>query len=80
MKKRGSSCPVCHRDYTEENPRTRHHILPKRFFFGVGGLYELCRDCHNKLEFFIPLKTKLLDFEYKRILDRFVRNYQNASH
>jgi hypothetical protein len=73
------SCPVCKQDYCEKNWRTRHHILPKRFFHGVGGLYILCRKCHNKLELLIPVKRRLEEYEYREILFLFIKNEKAAS-
>jgi len=70
-----SYCPVCEREYTEANCRTRHHILPKRFFGGKGGLYVLCRECHNKLELLIPFKLQLTEVEYRNILSNFIKRY-----
>jgi type I restriction-modification system DNA methylase subunit len=69
-------CPVCNVLYTDGNWKSRHHILPKRFFGGIGGLFELCRDCHNELEKLIPYNTKLTEFEYRDILADFVINRQ----
>ena len=69
-------CPVCNREYQEENWRTHHHILPRRFFKGEGELFELCRNCHNKLEDLIPVKIKLTVYEYKQILHDFIKKHK----
>jgi len=66
------SCPICNLIYTKDNWRSGHHILPKRFFKGEGGIYYLCRSCHNLLELFIPQDTKLSVKEYKQILRNFI--------
>jgi len=66
------SCPVCSQEYSKVNIRTRHHVLPKRFFRDKGRLFELCRNCHDKLEKLIPQKTRLDVWEYKAILHMFV--------
>ena len=69
-------CVVCFEYYTEENPKSRHHILPKRFYGGNGGLFEMCRNCHNKLEKLIPLRKKLETWQYKQILEFFIKSHQ----
>lgn len=68
-------CPVCHKTYTNDNPKTEHHILPKRFFKGEGDKQELCRKCHNKLETLIPFSPQLTEYEYKRILANFLAKH-----
>lgn len=76
MKDKSGNCPACNVEYTVENWKSRHHILPKRFFGGEGGLFELCRQCHNELEKLIPAKKQLTECEYKAILCDFVRSKQ----
>jgi hypothetical protein len=68
----GKSCPVCNQEYSQTNVRTKHHVLPRRFFKGKGKLFELCRNCHNKLEKNIPQKIRLDEWEYEAILYMFV--------
>ncbi len=70
-------CPVCHQPYTEDNIKTEHHILPKRFFNGEGDKQELCRHCHNKLERLIPVYPQLTRYEYKRILYNFLAKHSS---
>lgn len=43
-------CPAC----GVVKPMTRHHVMPKRFFSGKGKTELICRDCHDKLELYIP--------------------------
>ena len=80
MKSQVGECPVCNRNYTQENCRTRHHILPKRFFKGRGGLYTLCRLCHNELEYMIPLSKILPEEMYSQILYNFIKKTQRRIH
>jgi len=72
MKVQKGFCVVCGEPYTIDNPKTRHHILPKRFFGGNGGLFKICRNCHNKLENKIPSKKRLQPWQYKQILLNFI--------
>lgn len=65
------SCPICKKCYTQENQKSHHHILPKRFFNGIGEQKELCRNCHNKLERLIPRNVQLSEREYYRIYFKF---------
>ena len=68
-------CPVCHKPYTPDNWRSHHHIYPKRFFQGEGELFELCRNCHNRLELLIPIRQLLAKQEYIRILNHFITHH-----
>lgn len=48
-------CPYCRKlSYL-----TKHHILPKRWFFGKGAIHRLCRKCHDWLEKDIAMEEKL---------------------
>ena len=66
-------CPICNREYSVNNPRTEHHILPKRFFGKTSDVYHLCRKCHDKLEMFIPFEPMLEPYEYWQLLTDFIR-------
>lgn len=68
-------CPVCNRSYCNDNPKTSHHICPKRYFGGSGGTFELCRNCHNALERKIPYAPKLSKVEYESILQNFLTEH-----
>lgn len=72
-KNKGGNCPVCGVAYHTNNWRSGHHILPKRFFHGIGGIYYMCRQCHNELEFFIPQKKLLEEEKYWQILIDFIK-------
>ncbi len=67
------NCPVCDKLYTRDNWKSRHHILPRRFFNGEGELFTLCRNCHNKIEKIIPIYQKLSEQEYYQILFNFIK-------
>lgn len=68
-------CPVCQKIYDFNNQKTNHHVLPKRFFKGIGDRYELCRKCHDRLERDIPRFQKLAHQTYYRILNRFIARH-----
>jgi len=70
--KTNSRCPICKQKYSGKNRESPHHIYPKRFFGLHNSIYYLCQSCHNKLECFIPLETKLKKKEYDRILKWFI--------
>jgi len=76
MKKHQGFCSLCESNYCDSNFESGHHILPKRFFKGKGGIYYMCRKCHNQLERRIPLAKKLPPKEYKKILDDFIKEKQ----
>ena len=67
-------CPICEAYYSHKNPRTHHHVLPKRFFMGAGETIELCRQCHNELEKLIPAHIQLEIPEYRKIVQVFIKN------
>jgi len=71
------NCPVCNNPYTEGNWKTHHHILPRRYFNGNGEKFELCRNCHNKLEMLIPFAPQLTEWEYYRILLNFLAKHSS---
>ena len=65
----GRHCPICHQSYTLKNIKTKHHILPRRYWQGKVPKIILCRECHNKLESIIRkkevrLKRELTQKEY----------------
>lgn len=64
-------CPKCHRVFDEQVQRTRHHILPHRFYHSSDIIY-LCRDCHDQIEKRIPLKQKLSESVYYLIVNNFL--------
>ncbi|TSC51838.1 MAG: hypothetical protein LiPW41_785 [Parcubacteria group bacterium LiPW_41] len=69
-------CPACLNEYSDiniEHQKTKHHILPKRFFGGGGGQIELCRSCHNDLEKEIPQKKVLSQNKYVEIIKNFFK-------
>ena len=68
-------CPACRLKYTKslERQKTKHHILPKRFFNGKGGKIDICRKCHNELEKRIPQKRMLSKERYLEITVKFIR-------
>lgn len=66
-----NECPICGQNYKPTNTKTKHHIFPRRFFGETGVWFYLCRACHNKLEEFIPKRTKLEREEYLDILKAF---------
>lgn len=72
------SCPICGRQYSSVNIRTRHHVLPKRFFNGRGEIYVLCVYCHRKLEKKIPVIKQLPPDEYRKILQDFIDNNKRS--
>lgn len=52
---RRKTCPKC----GKVKFMTSHHVFPKRFFGeNKKDRVELCRDCHDKLEKYIPVKEK----------------------
>lgn len=76
MKTHKGNCPLCDDEYSDLNFESGHHILPKRFFKGKGGIYYLCRRCHNELERRIPCTKQLKPIEYRRILQDFINMKQ----
>jgi len=72
MKRRKTTeCQICGREYDRKVKFSRHHVLPKRYFKGNGKVEEICRDCHDELEFIIKKqeckdnkRTKLTAKEY----------------
>lgn len=76
MKKR---CEKCR---TKKNI-TKHHVLPRFFYKGQGGICRLCAGCHEKIEKIIQTeetlhsKHKAVRFNlgesiYRHILGRFL--------
>lgn len=73
----------CERCNTRHRP-TRHHILPKVFFNGRGGIAHLCFGCHRDIERIILkaeriasgnpkiARFKLHESEYKQIYKEFI--------
>jgi hypothetical protein len=73
----------CERCGSYLNP-SKHHILPRHFFHGMGGIVWLCRDsCHNEIEKRITAteavysgsrarRFKLAPSEYREILRNFM--------
>jgi len=49
MRKR-KTCPLCKKHYDEvTNPRTGHHVLPRKWYKGVENCkLEACQTCHQK--------------------------------
>lgn len=66
------TCPKCNNPYDDDKRnKTRHHIMPKRFFPGSWETIELCRLCHNQLENNIPVKEKKPDNFYYEVVNMF---------
>lgn len=61
-------CPKC----LQAKPRSVHHILPQRYYKGVGPTLDLCRRCHDELEKLIPFEEKSKSFYY-RVVREFLR-------
>lgn len=73
----------CEKCGTRHRP-TRHHILPKVFFGGYGGISDLCCGCHREIERRILQRErevagnnkitrhKLNEKEYRQILADFL--------
>lgn len=40
------TCQNCKREGAVE----RHHILPRRYYYGFGGTIKLCPNCHTDIE------------------------------
>jgi len=67
-RKRGI-CVKCHSRRT----LTKHHILPRRHYYGEGDIILICRKCHDKLERAIVKAERLTREEYRRILRKFLK-------
>ena len=64
-------CPKCN----EVKELGRHHIFPRRFYKHTKHnrkILDICRQCHNILETFIPQKEKMPDAFYVKIVDLFL--------
>jgi len=61
-------CPFCKRQFPK---LTVHHILPKRFFTSKPFTVNLCRDCHNEIEYQIPAFERLPIGRYFTIVNSF---------
>jgi hypothetical protein len=67
-----SVCPKCQREYSNRIKKTRHHLLPLRFFPDLPLHVILCADCHSKLERLIPTDHVMpIDF-YTEVVVRFL--------
>ena len=69
-------CPKC----KEKRKMTTHHILPKCHFGKTKETGELCRDCHDDLEYVLLLfegkhkgkRRKMLPHYYRELWTLFV--------
>ena len=68
------TCPKC-KKYTF---RTKHHILPRRWYGENNHIIYLCRKDHDNLESLIPFKKMSKRF-YKQILIEFMRGDHDES-
>lgn len=66
------TCPKCGGVFGTEVQRTRHHLLPKRFFRGSRETIDICRRCHDALERRIPFKRRLHESFYYLVVNNFL--------
>ena len=77
MKRKGI-CAKC----SSHGDMTKHHILPKVFYLGKGGVVYLCRTCHNNIEVVYLMaeslgrdkteRRKLMPCVYRKLLKKFL--------
>jgi len=66
-------CPKC----AKVKSMTSHHIFPERFYGkSKENRVELCRECHDQLERFIPIHEKQSDEFYVMIVRFFLGKFK----
>jgi hypothetical protein len=72
----GNYCPKCGVFYlrgahpAHKRAKSKHHVLPRRFYGKTDHTIELCRQCHDKLEKMIPFELQPIWF-YEWIIIKF---------
>jgi len=61
-------CPKCH----AKRVLTKHHVLPRRHYFGEGEVVLLCRKCHDDMEKIINRRERLTRDEYRKLARKFL--------
>ncbi len=51
-------CPVCDGAFTKENPITRHHVFPVKWYKG-SPVVAICNKCHGEFNKANPMKGKV---------------------
>lgn len=73
-----AKCPKCRRKFNETGEKSRHHVLPRRWFKGqkTPEILLICRrPCHNMLEKVIKAAEdgrQLRWFDYYLLVNKFL--------
>lgn len=67
----GIYCPKCDCPFTQVQ-HTQHHILPRRWWGGIGPTLSICRGCHDQLEKCIPADRRMPKSFYFLVVNNFL--------